>query len=231
MKTAGIIGGIGPESTVQYYREIIAAYRERLPDGSAPSIIINSIDLHKMLGLVSDGRLEEVAGYLAGEVQRLAQAGADFGVLAANTPHIVFDEISRRSSIPLISIVQVTADAATRMGLRRLGLFGTSFTMRSRFYPDVLSREGITVVLPGPEAQAYIHDKYMSELVKGIFLPQTRERLLAIARELVETDAIEGLVLGGTELPLILPDANVNGVPILDTTRIHVEAIVGELLS
>jgi len=233
MKTVGIIGGIGPESTVEYYRSIITSYREQTRDGSYPPVIINSIDMTKMLGLIAAGELAEVTGYLVGEVRRLAGAGADFGVLAANTPHIVFDDILRRSPIPLLSIVQATCDAAKDLGLKRLGLFGTRFTMRAGFYQDVFSREGMTLVLPDEVEQDYIHDKYMNELVKGIFLPETRGRLLAMAERLKQQEGVQGLILGGTELPLILREADVEGagIPFLDTTRIHVKGVVARLLS
>jgi len=112
MRTLGIIGGIGPESTVDYYRLIIAAYREQKQDGSYPAIIINSIDLNKIRDLVTAGALADLTEYLVAEVQRLARAGADFGLLAANTPHIVFDDIRRQSPIPLLSIVEATCEAA-----------------------------------------------------------------------------------------------------------------------
>jgi aspartate racemase len=127
MKTAGIIGGIGPESTIEYYRQMVAAYRERKQDGSYPPIIINSIDLQKMLGLIAANELAEVTDYLVSEVQKLAKAGADCVLLAANTPHIVFDEIHHRSQIPLISIVEATCDAVNALQLSRVGLFGTRF--------------------------------------------------------------------------------------------------------
>jgi aspartate racemase len=231
MKTVGIIGGIGPESTVDYYRAIIAGYREQSRDGSYPSIIINSVDLTKMVEWVTANQLAKVTDYVVGELQKLARAGADFGLLAANTPHLVFDEVRRQSPIPLISIVQVTCDAAKALGLKRVGLFGTSFTMQGRFYPEVFSREGIALVVPNPDEQAYLHDKYMSELLKGIFLPETRERLLTIVDRLKRQERIEGVILGGTELPLILRDVIVPGVPLLDTTQIHVKAIVEQLLS
>jgi aspartate racemase len=231
MKTVGIIGGIGPESTLEYYRLIIDSYREQKRDGSYPSIIINSIDLKKVVSLVEANELAGLTEHLLGEVQKLARAGADFGALAANTPHIVFDEIGRRSPIPLMSIVRATYDAAKALGLKRVGLFGTRFTMQGRFYPELFSGEGITIVLPEEDEQAYIHDKYMGELVKGIFLPETRAELLSIVDRLKEREGIEGLILGGTELPLILRDVTDRGIPFLDTTRIHVESIVARLLS
>ena len=231
MKTVGIIGGIGPESTIDYYRSMIAVYRQESTDGSNPSIIINSVNMQKVLAMFEASKFGEVAEYLAPELQRLAEAGADFGLLAANTPHIVFDEIQRRSPIPLISIVQATCDAAKARGLKRLGLFGTRFTMRGRFYPDVFSKEGIALSVPEPDEQDYIHDKYMNELVKGIFLPETRAGLLAIVDRLAEREKIDGVILGGTELPLILRDAEHHGIPFLDTTQIHVRAAVARLLA
>ena len=231
MKTAGIIGGIGPESTIEYYRLIIATYREQKRDGRYPSLIVNSIDLKRLLDLIGANRSADVVEYLAGEIRRLAGAGADFAALAANTPHIVFDALRRQSPIPLISIVEVTCQAARAQGLKRVGLFGTRFTMQGRFYPDVFVPAGITLVAPAPEEQAYIHEKYMGELVNGIFLPETRQGLLAIAGRLKTQEGIEGLILGGTELPLILRDVKDQGIPFLDTTRLHVEQVVARLLS
>ena len=206
MKTLGIIGGIGPESTVDYYRLIVAAYREQKQDGSYPAIIINSIDLNKLRDLVTANALAALSEYLVAELQRLARAGADFGLLAANTPHIVFDDIRRQSPIPLLSIVEATCEAAKALGLKRLGLLGTRFTMQGRFYPDVFSAAAITLAVPTEDEQAYVHDKYMGELVNGIFLPETRERLLEIVDRLRGREGIVGVILGGTELPLILRD-------------------------
>ncbi len=231
MKTAGIIGGIGPESTIDYYRLIIASCRERTRDGRYPSILINSIDLKRLVDLITDGALAAVADFLLGELRRLTQAGADFGLLAANTPHIVFDDLRRRSPLPLLSIVEATRDAARSLGLRTVGLLGTRFTMQGRFYPDVFEAAGIRLVTPAPDEQAFIHDRYMNELVNGHFTQPTRDTFLSIARRLAEEDGIKGLILGGTELPLLMRGAEVPGVPFLDTTRLHVEQVVDRLLS
>jgi aspartate racemase len=230
MKIAGIIGGLGPESTVEYYRLIIDTYRERVGDGSYPQLIINSVNMRRVVDLISAGAFAEVADFLAGEVRKLAMAGADFAALSANTPHVVFDEIERASPLPLISIVEATCDEAQALGLKRLGLFGTRFTMQGRFYPEAFSRRGLQLAVPGEEEQDYVHDKYMNELVKGVFLPETRERLLAIAGRMKERDSVEGLILGGTELPLILHQSD-SAMPFLDTARIHVRAIVERMLA
>ncbi|MGO9649027.1 Aspartate racemase [Candidatus Sulfotelmatobacter sp. SbA7] len=231
MKTVGIIGGIGPESTVDYYRLIIAAYCEQRPDRSNPSIIINSIDLDKLREMFEGNQQPAIVAYLTAELQRLAAAKADFAVISANTPHLVFDELRKQSPLPLISIVEATCDAVKAEGLTKLGLLGTRFTMQGRFYPDVFSREGIRLVAPDPDEQDYIHEKYFEELVKGVFLPETRQRLLAIIDRMKERDDIGGVILAGTELPLILRGAQRPGVAFLDTTQIHVQAIVRELLA
>ena len=230
MRTLGNIGGIAPESTVEYYRGLVSAYRERVRDGSYPSIVIDSIDLKKMLDLAGTS-LEELTQYLLAELRRLADAGASIALLASNTPHIVFDELRRRSPIPLVSIVEAACAEAKALGLGRVGLFGTRFTMQGRFYPDVFSREGIALVLPSPEDQAFIHDRYMGELVHGVVRPETRDGLLAVVDRLVATERIEGLILGGTELPLILRDPAGRSIPFLDTTRLHVAAAMKQLLA
>ncbi len=231
MKTVGIIGGIGPESTVEYYRFIIDGYRARQTDGSYPSIIINSIDLSKLLRWMNAGELDAVTDYLVAEIEKLERAGVDIAVLASNTPHIVFDQVRARVPLPMISIVETTRDRARDLELQRPALFGTRFTMEGTFYRSVFGEAGINLVVPNEAERALIHEKYMGELLNNIFLPETRERLIAIVNQMKQRDGIDGLILGGTELPLILRDAEIEGVPFLDTTRIHVERIVEALFS
>lgn len=231
MKLIGIVGGIGPESTIDYYRLFISIYRERRPDGGYPPVVINSIDLAKALRLVSSNDLAGLAAYMLEEVRRLARAGATHGLLSSNTPHIVFDELRRASPIPLISIVETACRAAVERKLKRVGLFGTRFTMQGGFYQKVFAREGITVTIPEPGDQEFIHDTYLNELVNGVVLAATRERYIAIARRMKKEHGIEALILGGTELPLLLRDAIGIGMMLLDTARLHVEAAVSEFLS
>jgi aspartate racemase len=230
METLGIIGGIGPETTVEYYRRLIAAYRERSAEGRAPSLIINSIDSKKLVDLVTANELTEMTNYLVDEVARLARAGAGLALIAANTPHLVFDEVQGRSPIPMLSIVTAARDAAAAAGFRRLALFGTRFTMQAPFFPQTFMACQIAIVVPNETEQSYIHDKYMNELFVGLILPETREGLLEIVQAMKERDGIEGVILGGTELSLILREGTAAGLPVLDTTQIHVDAAVEWLL-
>ena len=231
MKTLGIVGSLGPESTVDYYQRIIALYRERQPDGSYPQFIIISVDLKKGLDFMDANNLTGMADYLLEGIGKLGRAGADFGLIAANTPHIVFEDVAPKSPIPLISIVEATCTAAKAQKLKRLALFGTRYTMEATFYPKVFSREGIELLVPDPQDQDYIHDKYLSELVPGKFWPETRAGLLAIVDRMKAESDVDGVILAGTELPLILHGETHNGIPLLDTTKIHVEAAVAEMLS
>jgi len=230
MKTLGMIGGVGPESTIDYYKNIIAMYRERRPDGHYPQFVINSIDLQKGIDFLEAKDLAGMTEFLLAEIARLPRAGAEFGIIAANTPHIVFDEVNTRSPIPFISMVEVACSEAKKRGLKRLALFGTRYTMQADFYQKVFRREGIELVVPKAKGQDYIHEKYFGELVPGIFLPETRAGLLAIVDEMKTKMNIEGVLLAGTELALILRDESHNGVAFLDTGRIHCQAAVEEML-
>lgn len=225
-----MIGGLGPESTIDYYRSIIARSRARKPGEGYPQIIINSLDVDKGIAMLDAERLADLTDYLATGVESLARAGADFGFIAANTPHLVFDDIQRRSAIPLVSIVRATSNHAQALGLKKVGLFGTGFTMRASFYPEEFHRAGIAMVRPNESEREFIHRKYLGELLNNQFLPETRAEILGIAQRMKNEDGIEGIVLAGTELPLLLRDSGPADLKFLDTTVIHVEAIVEELL-
>ena len=230
MKTLGMIGGVGPESTIDYYKNIIAMYRERKRDGSYPQFVINSINLQKGIDFLEANNLPGMTDFLLDEIEKLPKAGAEFGIIAANTPHIVFDEVAARSPILLISIVEAACACAKERGLKRLALFGTRYTMQADFYQKVFKREGIDLAVPEPKDQDYIHEKYFAELVPGIFLPETRENLLAIVDRMKAKMSIEGVLLAGTELALILRGENHNGMALLDTGKIHCQAAVNEML-
>ena len=230
MKTLGLIGGTGPESTIDYYRLLTTQYREKA-DGHSPPVIINSVDLKQMIDWMSASELGKVTDYLAAAFEKLQRAGADFAALTANTPHIVFDEIQQRTTLPLISIVEAACERAQSLGFKSVGLFGTRYTMQAPFYPRVFSRTDVKLVIPNEEEQDYIHEKYFSELLKDVFLPETRARFLDIAGEMKARDGVEAVILGGTEIPLLLRADEHEGIQLLDTTRIHVDRLITEMLS
>ncbi len=230
MKTLGVIGGLAPATTIDYYRLLVAAYREQRQDQSYPSILINSIDLTRLMRLVTENRLPELTQWLSREIDRLARGGADIGLISSNTPHIVFDELSQASPIPLISIVETAAQAVEELGLKSVGLLGTRYTMLGRFYPDVFGRRGIAVCPPSPADLDYVHTKYMDELLQEDFRSETREGIHGVIERLKQA-GVGGVLLAGTELTLLLRDSGDRGVPLLDTIRIHVRRAVAELLA
>jgi aspartate racemase len=229
MKTLGLIGGTGPESTIDYYRLLTNQYREKA-DGASPHVIINSINLKQMIEWMGAGELGKVTDYLVKEFETLQRAGVDFAALTANTPHIVFDDLKQRVTLPLISIVEATCERAQSLGFKSVALFGTRYTMQAPFYPSVFSRTDIKLITPNEEEQDYIHEKYFGELLKDKFLPETRARFLDIADAMKAREGIEALILGGTEIPLLLRADEHNGIHFLDTTRIHVDRLIEEML-
>ncbi len=230
MKTLGIVGGIGPESTIEYYRFILEGYRARVADGSAPHLIIDSLDVNHGIALLDANDLAGLTNYTSESVERLARAGAEIALIAANTPHLVFDQVEQRSPIPMLSIVQAACEHARDLGLQRLGLLGTGFTMRARFFPDAFARAGLELIAPNDAEQAIIHEKYIHELLKNQFRPETRSALLTIIERMRDAEKIEAILLAGTELPLLLRGAEPAGVRFLDTTLIHVQAAVDAIV-
>jgi aspartate racemase len=227
MAIVGLVGGLGPESTIDYYRRILEGW-EREGPGTAPSIVIDSLDVQRALHLVATDR-PALVEYLGGSLHRLAGAGVDFAAMTANTPHIVFDELAARSSIPLLSIVEVCATEARQRGLRKLALLGTRFTMEASFYPEVCARSGIAVATPNEADRTWVHARYVGELLKGDFREDTREQFAALVHRLRDEQGIDGVILGGTELPLLLSTPTIAELPALDTTALHVAAIVRRL--
>ncbi|MBI3504261.1 MAG: amino acid racemase [Proteobacteria bacterium] len=227
MTTVGIVGGLGPESTIDYYRRIIATW-QRHDASSSPSIVIDSLDIAVGIRLAGTYHAA-LTEYLLGSLRRLGGAGVDFAALSANTAHLVFDELADRSPVPLISIVEVCAAEAKRRGARRLALLGTRFTMEAPFYPKVCARHGIAVVSPMEADRTWLHERYIGELLKGDFREDTRTQVRLLVDRLRNDHHIDGVILGGTELPLLLPGPTIAGIPVFDTTELHVAAIVDRL--
>jgi aspartate racemase len=230
MKKVGIIGGIGPESSIEYYRLIIKRFQDRLGTRDYPEMLIHSINMREMLDYVFNSQLDKLVDFLVERIKILELSGVDFGAIASNTPHIVFDRLVERTAIPLISIVEETCIEINHKKIQRVGLFGTKSTMTNGFYNRVAERYGIEILIPESLKQDYIHDKYMNELVFNQILPDTKQQLIQIVRDLNENGSIQGLILGGTELPLIISQSDFNDIEIFDTTKIHVDGIVSTMV-
>ena len=229
MKTIGIIGGLGPESTVYYYKEIIAAFNAKYVEMAYPEIIIYSANLNELMKFVETKNWSRLSEWLLKKISSIHRAGAEFAVIASNTPHIVFDEIKSKSPISLLSIIEETCNKAQEMDLKNIGLMGTKLTMEADFYKKPFISKGISVAVPSEEEQQLIHHKLFSEIELGIFKDSTREELLAIAKRMVDEERIDSLILGCTELPLILTKSKY-GIPFLNTSAIHCESIIKHCL-
>jgi aspartate racemase len=224
MKKIGIIGGIGPESTLDYYRRLIRAFQER-KSADYPEIVIYSANLTELLKLMEGKRWEALTEWLLHRIEALRKAGAEFGAIGSNSPHVVFDAVKSRSSMPLVSIVEATCRKAQELGVKHLGLMGTAFTMQADFFQVPFLAKGMSVVVPEPEDQRLIQRKLFTEIELGIIKDSTRDELLAVAKRMIDRHGIEALILGCTELPLILTQDEF-GIPFLNTTAIHAEAMV-----
>ena len=230
MKKLGLIGGVGPESSIEYYRLIIKRFQEKLETKDYPELIINSINMTEMLNYVFNNQLDKLVDFLSDRIKILELSGVDYCAIASNTPHIVFERLVERTTIPLISIVEATCKEIRDKKMQRVGLFGTKSTMTNGFYNRVAEKFDIDILIPEVNKQDYIHDKYMNELVFNKILPDTKQQLIQIVKELKERESIQGLILGGTELPLILNQSDFKDIVILDTSKIHVESIVTKMI-
>lgn len=222
----GILGGISHESTLRYYELIHEKHYRSRGDYHYPEVVVFSLDFQRFTDLEDRGDTEGYIGYIMEGVRSLEAAGAEFVVMAANSPHAVFDQVQEKAGVPLISIAEVTADEAMREGLRTLLLLGIRFTMRSTFYREVCGRHGIDVVTPSEVEQDEIDRIIFDELVRGIVGDESRRRLL----EIIGGYDVDGVILGCTELPLILGQEDA-GVRVLDTVELHVEAALDYSLS
>lgn len=221
-KKIGIIGGLSPESTASYYLHITRTYVERYGDYGYPEILIYSVNLKKYHSWRSENQWDLITEDLIISVKRLQKAGADFGLIATNTMHKVFDVVKDAVSIPLINIIDATAQRAGKMGLKKLGLLGTQYTMSDGFYHDQVTRYGLDTIVPDTEDQSIIHRIIVEELVRGKLLEASKCEYIRIINGLVGLGA-EGIILGCTEIPLLIKQKD-SSVPFLDTADIHAEA-------
>jgi aspartate racemase len=231
MKRIGLIGGLGPEATIDYYKRIIDGFKSKNNDFNNPDIIVYSVNLSKLMSFMKANKYDEAADYLSEKIDALQKSGADFAAISANTPHLMFDLIKAKTSLPLISIVEATLEECIKRGIKRTGLIGTGFTMEASFYPDAFKKYDIEVVMPDKRDRGLINRKLFTEIELGIFKDETRTMLIEIIEKMVHKQQIDALILGCTEFPLILPENSYAGIPMLNTTQIHVDAIIKQCLS
>jgi aspartate racemase len=221
-KRIGILGGMSPESTVAYYEYITRTYIQRFGDYGYPEVLIYSVSFQPYVDWPNQDRWDLVADGLSQAAQKLAAAGADLILIATNTMHLVFDEVQARVEVPMLSLLDATAEAILARGFHTVGLLGTRFTMEKGFYQDALARQGISTLVPDADDREYVHRVIYDELVAGQIRNESRAGYVAVIRKLVERGA-EGIILGCTEIPLLVDEASA-GVPLFDTTQIHAEA-------
>jgi len=220
-KTIGIIGGMTPESTTIYYNHIIHTYQKKIGDYAFPEILIYSVSFQKIVDWMNTENWEAISDHMINIANALKQAGADFALLATNTIHNVFDTIQTHSPIPFMSIVEATAENILEKNLETIGLLGTRFTMQKSFFKDVLKSRGVETLVPSEEEQEDIHRIIFDELGRGVISESSRNLYLQIITRLEEKGA-QGIILGCTELPLLIGDQDCD-LPLFDTARIHAE--------
>lgn len=229
MKKLGLVGGMGPQSTIPYYHDIVYGVQERTARDFFPNLTIESVNCFDVLKMCADERYDDITAYLLRAIENLHRAGAEFAALTANTAHIVFDDLARRSPIPLVSIIESTCAEASRRGYRRVGLLGTIFTMTRDFYKKPFFRDGIGVVIPRGDDLQLVDNRITSELEYGIVKLSTLAEFQRIIDDMKAQDGIEAVILGCTELPLILSD-EVSPLPVLDTVKIHTADLISKIL-
>ncbi len=226
MKKVGIIGGTGPESTVDYYKSIISKFQEKIGSKEdLPELFINSINMYKMFNLLMNRQTKELIYYLTDAVQKLESVGVDFVVFTGNTPHIVFERVQEKVQVPMISAVEETYLKAQEWNLEKVGLIGTKFTMENDFFKKPFISHNIEIVVPNQSEQEYIHRKIVEELENGIVNNETKRGFLNIIEQMTDRDGIQAIILGCTELPMLIKNEDLN-IHSLNTAEIHINKIV-----
>jgi aspartate racemase len=221
MKKIGILGGMSPESTSLYYEHITRTYTARHGDYGYPEVLIYSVNFQKYVDWQRNGQWRDAARDMAASFERLRMAGADFGLIATNTMHYVFDEVQQAIGMPLVSIVDATVEAIQAAGLGSIGLLGTMFTMRERFFLGGLERAGIQALVPEAAAQPRIHQIIFGELCRGDIRPESRQIFLDAIAQLRDRGA-QGIILGCTEIPLLIKPQDCE-LPLFNTAVLHAE--------
>lgn len=225
MKKLGLIGGIGPESTLAYYRDIVFGVQKRGGNLFFPNLCIESLDVFQILEFCGRADYEGLTDYVGDGIDNLVKAGAEFVAMTGNTPHIVYEKLAQRTKVPIVSIVESSCQEAVRRKYKKIVLLGTGITMQSDFFQKPFLREGIQVVSPSEEVIRYLADKISGELELGIVKEDTRKGIRQIVCRMEAEEQIDAVALGCTELPLIF-DGMDSPVPVLDTMRIHIDDLI-----
>lgn len=220
-KTIGILGGLTPESTVTYYMHVVHRYQELYGNHGYPECIVYGVSFQKYEDWMNAEDWDSIEKELLKGLKTLKRAGADFAVIATNTMHLLFDKLQAQIDLPMISIVDAAAESVIDAGLKKIGLIGTQFTMNRPFYREGLEKHGIDVIIPGKEDQNYILKVLWEELSLGILKEESRQGYLKIIDKLVSQGA-EGIVLGCTEIPLLIRQQDTE-VKVFDTATVHAE--------
>ena len=225
MRKIGLLGGMGPESTLIYYRLLIGGVGEKLGRGVIPPMTIESIDPEVMHDYCAKGDYDGLTEFFVKLTDNLRACGCEAAAMTANTAHIVFDRVKARASLPMVSIVETACEEAQRRGYKMLGLMGTLTTMRGSFYREPFEKAGMRVVLPTEEEKQQVAQRIAEELEFGVVKEETVRELCAVIARMKEEEDIDAVILGCTELPLALND-EVSPVPCLDTLRVHADALI-----
>jgi len=230
MKKLGLIGGTGPESTVIYYRELTSGVQRRLNRDEFPPLSIESLSVFEVLRFCERRDYDGLAAYLADGIRNLAAAGAELAAFTGITPHIVFDEVAKRSPIPLVSMVETACQYAIQKQYHKIALLGTLPTMQGDFVQKPFRAAGIAVITPNEAERNLIGRKIETELEYGIVKAETRMEFEKIARRLIAEENAEAIVLGCTELPLVFGEMPLP-VDKMDVMRIHIDALISEIVA
>ena len=220
-KKIGILGGLSPESTIIYYQRIVRRCHEFLGDHTYPEIVVYSVNFQRFIDWMGRKRWDKITEQLVKDVRSLAEVGADFVLIATNTMHIVYQEVQRRSPIPVVSIIRATAEAVSKEGVDKVGLLGTRFTMEKGFFKRGLADYGIDTLVPEKGDREYVDKVIFDELCRGVIKAGSRERFLRIIRNLIIQGA-EGIILGCTEIPLLIKPEHTSA-KLFDTAIIHAD--------
>ncbi len=224
MKHIGIVGGLSPESTIDYYRILCRAYNERFGGVHFPEMTIRSINLEEMFGYFKSDDWQAAARRILAALHDLKAAGADFAAIASNTPHNAYDIFAPKAPLPVVAIMDATADAIIADNITTVGLLGTAMTMECGFFQRAFERRGIHTLIPDREDRAYVNESIWKELTHGIVRQETKARYIEIITRLINNDA-QGIILGCTELPLIVRPGDIP-VKTYDTAEIHAVSIL-----